>query len=246
VYNDDVPLSNTPLSRCAFSPPCRRAVCTQPPTSPFPFCCPCRVAPYDYSPELYTTWKSRTKKGKEVVTKRSIDYIFYTPYVQGQRKEPERSATNGGTGGTGGAAADGSSSSSNVSEEDDEVALVPVVAYSRSQMVTSALLRFIVLSLFSVVPAAAIISSGLELSEKAIVLALSFLSLRIFEVAAEGTIFKPQIAGPLASSRFIGMSDEKLAEKKNAEKLIRASVGALSSYFIPKPRPTSDEARPVR
>jgi len=196
------------------------------------------------SPELYTTWKSRTKKGKEVVTKRSIDYIFYTPYVQGQRKEPERSATNGGTGGTGGAAAD--VSSSNVSDEDDEVALVPVVAYSRSQMVTSALLRFIVLSLFSVVPAAAIISSGLELSEKAIVLALSFLSLRIFEVAAEGTIFKPQIAGPLASSRFIGMSDEKLAEKKNAEKLIRASVGALSSYFIPKPRPTSDEARPVR
>jgi hypothetical protein len=167
------------------------------------------------SPELYTTWKSRTKEGKEVVTKRGIDYIFYTPYVQGQRKEPERSATNGGTGGTGGAAADGSSSS-NVSEEDDEVALVPVVAYSRSQMVTSALLRFIVLSLFSVVPAAAIISSGLELSEKAIVLALSFLSLRIFEVAAEGTIFKPQIAGPLASSRFIGMSDEKLAEKKNA------------------------------
>ena len=181
------------------------------------------------------------------MTKRLIDYIFYTPYVQGRRKEPDNGGGSRGNG-VSSSGGDGSRAAGDGSGADAAgvAAPAPVVAYSRSQMVTSALLRFTVLLLFSVVPAAAIISSGLETTEKAIVIALSLLSLRIFEVAAEGTIFKPQIAGPLASSRYIGMSDEKLAEKKNAQNLIRASVGALSSYFIPKARPTSEEARPVR
>ena len=38
--------------------------------------------------------------------------------------------------------------------------------------------------------------SSLETPEKALVIAVSLFSLRIFEVAAEGTFFKPQVAGP--------------------------------------------------
>jgi hypothetical protein len=40
------------------------------------------------------------------------------------------------------------------------------------------------------------------------------------------------------------MSEQKLAEKMFAEQMIRASVGALSNYFIPKPRPSSETGRP--
>ena len=50
---------------------------------------------------------------------------------------------------------------------------------------------------------------------------------------------------PLVGRDYVGMSEEKLWEKIAAEKMIRASVGALSSYFIPKPRPSSEEGRPV-
>jgi hypothetical protein len=75
-------------------------------------------------------------------------------------------------------------------------------------------------------------------------LALSLFSLRVFELASEGTVFKPRVAAPFSSGRYIAMSEEKLNEKLYAQKLIRASVGALSSYFKPKARNTEIDGRP--
>jgi hypothetical protein len=119
-----------------------------------------------------------------------------------------------------------------------------VVAYSSSQVVLSGLLRLTVYTFFALIPATSLISSGLDMNEKAVVLALSLFSLRVFELASEGTVFKPRVAAPFSSGRYIGMSEEKLAEKLYAQKLIRASVGALSSYFKPKARNTEIDGRP--
>ena len=40
--------------------------------------------------EIYTTWKARSKKGKEKIVKHCIDYIFYSPF-RGRREKPPNS-----------------------------------------------------------------------------------------------------------------------------------------------------------
>ena len=176
VYNEDVPLSDIPLS----------------------------------SKELYSTWKSREKFEKELVVKRSIDYIFYTPFIKGtkEKKIPVQIIEN----------------------------TENAVAYNVQQVFITILLRLLVFFAWGLLPITSIVSSTMDWSEKIVVVSLSIIGLSIFEVASEGTVFKPEMAAPYSSiaPKFLAMSAEKLAEKRDAEKMIRARVGALSNYFLPK------------
>jgi hypothetical protein len=177
VYNEDVPLSDVPLS----------------------------------SKELYSTWKSRRKFEEELVVKRSIDYIFYTPFVKGtkEKKAPPPS---------------------------DLVNAKTAVAYSVQQVFITIILRFLVFFAWGLLPVSSLMSTTMDWSEKLVVISLSIIGLSIFEVASEGTVFKPEMAAPYSSiaPKFLAMSKEKLAEKRDAEKMIRARVGALSNYFKSK------------
>ena len=184
MYNEDVPLSPTPLS----------------------------------SRDLYSTWKSREKFQKEFVVKRSIDYIFYSPYKKGSKMKK-------------------SVETSEKKKEEN------AVAYSVQQVLITIILRFLVFFAWGLLPISSLLSATMDWSEKIVVISLSIIGLSIFEVASEGTVFKPEMAAPYSSiaPKFLAMSNEKLAEKRVAERMIRARVGALSSYLMPK---QSSDGRP--
>ena len=184
VYNEDVPLSDIPLS----------------------------------SKQLYSTWKSRVKFDKEFVVKRSIDYIFYTPYIKGKKEKKSIESTEYGNKNN-------------------------AVAYSIQQVIITIILRGLVLFAWGLLPITSLLSSTMDWSEKIVVISLSIIGLSVFEVASEGTVFKPEMAAPYSSiaPKFLTMSEEKLAEKRYAETMIRARVGALSNYFRAK---ENDDGRP--
>lgn len=209
VYNEDVPLSETPLS----------------------------------SKQLYSTWKSRVKLEKEFVVKRSIDYIFYTPYIKGNKEKKSSSGDviNKGSGsgsgrGSGKVGGDMTIGADGKSEN--------AVAYSIQQVMITIILRILVFLAWGLLPFTSLVSPTLDWSEKIVVISLSIIGLSVFEVASEGTVFKPEMAAPYSSiaPKFLVMSKEKLAEKRYAETMIRARVGALSSYFFAKEN--SDSGRP--
>jgi len=85
----------------------------------------------------------------------------------------------------------------------------PVVAYSESQIAISVLLRLAVYLFSAVVPLTSLISSKLETSDKVFVISLALMGLAIFEMAAEGTIFKPQIAARTISLENDDNDDNK-------------------------------------
>ena len=184
MYNEDVPLSEMPLS----------------------------------SKQLYTTWKSRVKLNKEFVVKRSIDYIFYTPFIKGKKEKKEVKVVVDGEGKT-------------------------AVAYSIQQVIITIILRVLVFFAWGLLPVTSLMSSTLDWSEKIVVISLSIIGLSVFEVASEGTVFKPEMAAPYSSiaPKFLAMSREKLAEKRYAETMIKARVGALSNYFRAK---ENEDGRP--
>lgn len=170
------------------------------------------------SKELYSTWKSRKKFEKELVVKRSIDYIFYTPFVKGMKEKK-------------------------VPPPPELVNAKTAVAYSVQQVFITIILRFLVFFAWGLLPISSLMSTTMDWSEKLVVISLSIIGLSIFEVASEGTVFKPEMAAPYSSiaPKFLAMSKEKLAEKRDAEKMIRARVGALSNYFKSK---ESSDGRP--
>jgi hypothetical protein len=96
------------------------------------------------------------------------------------------------------------------------------------------LLRTAVLVFLAIIPVTSLIDSSLSVTEKLAVISLSLLGLATFEFAAEGTIFKPAMAAPYSTRQFHQMSEKKFVEKKLTQKMIRASVGALSDYFTAK------------
>ena len=209
VYNEDVPLSDTPLS----------------------------------SKQLYSTWKSRVKLEKEFVVKRSIDYIFYTPYVQSNKGKEKKSYNSD-------AKSQGSGSGVGSGKVGADIAMGTdaksgnAVAYSIEQVIITIILRILVFFAWGLLPVTSLMSSTLDWSEKIVVISLSIIGLSVFEVASEGTVFKPEMAAPYSSiaPKFLVMSKQKLAEKRYAETMIRARVGALSNYFFAKEN--SDSGRP--
>lgn len=206
VYNEDVPLSITPLS----------------------------------SKQLYSTWKSRVKLEKEFVVKRSIDYIFYTPYVQSnkEKKSYNSDAKSQGSGSSSGKVG------TDIAAMGTDGKSGNAVAYSIEQVIITIILRILVFFAWGLLPVTSLMSSTLDWSEKIVVISLSIIVLSVFEVASEGTVFKPEMAAPYSSiaPKFLVMSKQKLAEKRYAETMIRARVGALSNYFFAKEN--SDSGRP--
>jgi nocturnin len=172
--------------------------------------------------ELYTTWKARKKfSNKETVTKRCIDYIFYSTYVKKSARDLRRRQDQSG----------GRFALMKGKDVEEDGA---VVAYTTAQLAISVLLRTAVLVFLAIIPVTSLIDSSLSVTEKLAVISLSLLGLATFEFAAEGTIFKPAMAAPYSTRQFHQMSEKKFVEKKLTQKMIRASVGALSDYFTAK------------
>lgn len=134
------------------------------------------------SKDIYTTYKARyknnainTKKDTEVIIKRCIDFIFYGPYL----------SINGYT-------SKGSLPDKALLE--NILKKPPVIAFSETQLVVSTLLRFAVYTFGTVIPLTSLISSSMTFNDKIYVASLALMGLAIFEIASEGTIFKPQIS----------------------------------------------------
>jgi uncharacterized membrane protein len=133
---------------------------------------------------IYSTWKSRKKLGAELVVKRCIDYIFYTPYIKGENNVKNNGApgytVNPDTVRT-------RKSNLSVSYSRKDVA----VAYSAYQIFITITLRFSAIFGLFLFPSTSIINSELEILEKIFIVTISFIIFSVFEVASEGTIFKP-------------------------------------------------------
>jgi hypothetical protein len=140
--------------------------------------------------ELYSTWKSRKKLGAELVVKRCIDYIFYTPYVKGEylkgeNIKGENNMKNNGLPGY-------TVNTDTIKKTNTAVAYSDIaVAYSAYQIFITVTLRFSAIFGLFLFPSTSIINSELEILEKLFIVTISFIIFSIFEVASEGTIFKP-------------------------------------------------------
>jgi len=173
--------------------------------------------------ELYSTWKSRKKLGAELVVKRCIDYIFYTPFIKGENNIKKNELP----GYTVNADAIKKSNTAVVAYRNTDIA----VAYSAYQIFITVTLRFAAIFGLALFPSTSIVSSELEILEKIFIVTISFIIFSIFELASEGTIFKPEISAPFSTPKFLSVNNEKLAEKRFAENLIKATIGGLSSFF---------------
>ena len=136
--------------------------------------------------EVYTTWKYRSPKpgqilseskermynAKDRVVKRHIDYIFYIPFKRVPRSPLAFTSNNGNKNGIGSTS---------------------VATRSPDQIVISVLLRLAVYTFGGIIPFVAIIDSGLNPIEKAVVSLFSVVGLLVFEASSQGTIFRPEI-----------------------------------------------------
>ena len=160
------------------------------------------------SPELYTTWKrkskNRTTQGKEGLALGKEEVIKrcidYIFYTPYTLQQNKK-----------------------------DYGREPVVAYSESQVAISILLRLAVYLFSAVVPLTSMISSKLESQDKVFVISLALIGLAIFEMAAEGTIFKPQIA-----ARTISLQSDKKEKGGTLLNKVEAKVEELGKriYYI--------------
>eukprot|EP01039_Chlorochromonas_danica_P003759 gene3759-4108_t len=164
------------------------------------------------STDLYTTWKARWKDGQEVVFKRCIDYIFYQPFKSGNLRAPpsfpmkdsleEKSASSTAGGGGSG----------------------PVVVNTYTQVAISSLLRFSVYIFLLFVPMTAAFSSQISAKELTELLSASLIFLFVFEVIADGSVFKPYL-----------WSVYSTPEKITSETRFFTSVASISQQIQPLP-----------
>ena len=161
------------------------------------------------SGELYTVWKYRRRGSEEVVVKRCIDYIFYGPAYL-----------------VPGSSADNNNFISIINKP-------PIIAFSDSQLAISLLLRSAVYLFGAIVPVSSIFSSGLEINDKILVLSLAVVGLAIFEIAAEGTIFKPMIAARPDPARLSGLeSGDSSSEPPRAAAKAYSGMRAVAALDL--------------
>ena len=176
---------------------------------------------------IYTTFKARyknnspnSKKDTEVIIKRCIDFIFYGPYL----------SINGYT-------SKGSLPDKALLE--NILKRPPVIAFSETQLILSTLLRFAVYTFGTVVPLTSLISSSMALNDKIYVVSLALMGLAIFEIASEGTIFKPQVSVGITSN---GNSNK---DSVMSESPMITAVGKVSSKIQKVTSSvTKDEGKP--
>lgn len=195
------------------------------------------------STSFYTTWKARNDFSlptSERITRRAVDYIYYSTYRKGIYKNSIKDRTG--------------------------LNQLPVTVSSTDQLGLSYLLRFVVYFFGALIPLSSTLSTTLDNYDKAFLFIFTSMCLWIFENIAEGSMFKPQIApnakindedsehvhninvsgATMSSSSSDGLvSDESLPTssmskyKENSKQnfgnngSVLSSVGSLSMQILP-------------
>jgi nocturnin len=161
------------------------------------------------SSPFYTTWKSRSEEGKERVTKRAIDYIFYSTYRNGVYKN----------------------SVDDMTQLNGEP---PMTASSRGQIGISFFLRFTVYFFSTLIPITSLLSESMTRYEQIILFTIAASWLFFFEVISEGSAFRPQLAATIDTSSA-AMAPPTVLPSSFAQVSsdVLSNVGTLSQKLTP-------------